>query len=63
MSFHFASWHEFFAMGGHGLYVWLAYGIFFASLGLLTWHSVQAPKRWRREQQQMLKRQRQKPTE
>lgn len=22
----FASWSEFFAMGGHGLYVWLAYG-------------------------------------
>ena len=22
----FASWTEFFAMGGHGLYVWLAYG-------------------------------------
>ena len=22
----FDSWQEFFAMGGHGLYVWLAYG-------------------------------------
>lgn len=22
----FESWSEFFAMGGHGLYVWLAYG-------------------------------------
>ena len=22
----FDSWSEFFAMGGHGLYVWLAYG-------------------------------------
>jgi heme exporter protein D len=22
----FDSWTEFFAMGGHGLYVWLAYG-------------------------------------
>ena len=22
----FASWTEFFTMGGHGLYVWLAYG-------------------------------------
>lgn len=58
MTFYFASWAEFFAMGGHGLYVWLAYGLFWGSLGLLTWHSVQAPKRWRRQQQMLLKRQR-----
>jgi len=23
----FATWSEFIAMGGHGLYVWLAYGV------------------------------------
>ncbi len=23
----FESWSEFFSMGGHGLYVWLAYGV------------------------------------
>jgi len=59
MSFYFSSWADFFAMGGHGLYVWLAYGVFFGALGVLTWRSVQAPKRWRREQQLLLKRQRQ----
>ena len=45
-------------MGGHGLYVWLAYVIFFGALGVLTWRSIQAPKRWRREQLLLLKRQR-----
>jgi len=59
MTFYFTSWADFLAMGGHGLYVWLAYGIFFASLGVLTWRSVSAPKRWRREQQLLLKRQQQ----
>ncbi len=28
----FESWSEFFAMGGHGLYVWLAYGATFMVL-------------------------------
>jgi len=59
MNFYFSSWADFFAMGGHGLYVWLAYGVFFGALGVLTWRSVQAPKSWRREQQLLLKRQRQ----
>lgn len=57
MTFHFASWSEFMAMGGHGLYVWLSYGIFFGTLGVLTWRSVRAPARWRREQHLLLKRQ------
>ena len=63
MTFYFASWADFLAMGGHGLYVWLAYGIFFGSLGVLTWQSVRAPKRWRREQQLLLKRQQQNRSE
>lgn len=28
---------EFFAMGGHGLYVWLSYGLSFLVIGLLVW--------------------------
>ncbi|MEK6787920.1 MAG: heme exporter protein CcmD [Pseudomonadota bacterium] len=63
MTFYFASWSEFLAMGGHGLYVWLAYGLFFGSLGVLTWQSVRAPKRWHREQQLLLKRQQQNRSE
>mgnify|MGYP000013342665 CR=1 FL=1 len=63
MTFYFASWSEFLAMGGHGLYVWLSYGTFFAALGVLTWRSMQAPKRWLREQQLLLKRQRQNRSE
>lgn len=63
MTFYFSSWADFLAMGGHGLYVWLSYGIFFATLGVLTWRSVRAPRRWRREQQLLLKRQRQNRSE
>lgn len=28
----FASWHDFFYMGGHYLYVWLSYGIGMVSI-------------------------------
>ncbi len=30
----FESWASFFAMGGHGLYVWLAYGATFLVLAI-----------------------------
>ncbi|MCP5160382.1 MAG: heme exporter protein CcmD [Hahellaceae bacterium] len=30
---HFSSVSEFLAMGGHGLYVWLAYGVFLTVIG------------------------------
>ena len=30
----FANFSEFLAMGGHGLYVWLSYGLFF---GVMSW--------------------------
>jgi len=30
---HFSSISEFFNMGGHGLYVWLAYGVFILVIG------------------------------
>lgn len=34
---YFDSWSEFFAMGGHGLYVWLAWGFF---LMVILWNLV-----------------------
>ncbi len=39
MTFQFASISDFFAMGGYGFYVWLAYAITFVSVGLLIWQS------------------------
>lgn len=39
MKFQFDSISEFFAMGGYGFYVWLAYGITFAAMFLLIWQS------------------------
>ncbi|AGH38039.1 Heme exporter protein D [Bibersteinia trehalosi USDA-ARS-USMARC-188] len=48
MKFQFDSISDFFAMGGYGFYVWLAYGITFAAMGLLIWQS-------KRELQQTLK--------
>ncbi len=32
----FSSWSEFFHMGGYALYVWLAYGVTLAVLGVLV---------------------------
>ncbi|MDO4697475.1 MAG: heme exporter protein CcmD [Pasteurellaceae bacterium] len=39
LSFQFDSISDFFAMGGYGFYVWLAYGITFAAIGVLIWQS------------------------
>lgn len=39
MTFQFNSISDFFAMGGYGFYVWLAYGITFATVGFLVWQS------------------------
>lgn len=39
MKFQFDSISDFFAMGGYGFYVWLAYGITFAAMGILIWQS------------------------
>ena len=36
---------EFFYMGGHGLYVWLAYGISFAALAILAARPIAARRR------------------
>ena len=54
---YFSSFNEFLAMGGHGLYVWMAYGIF---LTIIAWNIFmvranrrqaleRARKTWRRE--------------
>lgn len=39
---------EFLHMGGHGLYVWLAYGISFAALAILALRPVLARRRLER---------------
>lgn len=39
MTFQFASIGEFFAMGGYGFYVWLAYAVTFVAMGALLWLS------------------------
>jgi len=35
----FDSLSDFLAMGNHGFYVWLAYGLTFLIMGALAWHS------------------------
>ncbi|MDH2999060.1 heme exporter protein CcmD [Pasteurellaceae bacterium LFhippo2] len=39
MKFQFETIGDFFAQGGYGFYVWLAYGITFLAMGLLIWQS------------------------
>lgn len=39
---------EFLHMGGHGLYVWLAYGISFAALAILALRPLAARRRLNR---------------
>ena len=45
----FNSFGEFLAMGNHGFYVWLAYGLTFLVLVGLAWHSVHTHSKTRRE--------------
>ncbi|AYF32730.1 heme exporter protein CcmD [Vreelandella alkaliphila] len=44
----FSSFNEFFAMGGHGLYVWAAWGITALLMLVIVWHA-------RLERSQLLK--------
>lgn len=44
----FASWSEFLAMGGHGVYVWAAWGVTALFLLATVWHA-------RLERRQLLK--------
>lgn len=43
---YFASWSEFFAMGGHAPYVWASYGIMILSLAALIIGSRLSQRRW-----------------
>lgn len=45
----FNSVEEFLAMGNHGFYVWLAYGLTFLVLGVLAWQSIAGHARLRRD--------------
>lgn len=51
---HFDSWSAFWAMGGYGFYVWLAFGVSGVALVLLIVQSVRArrhlQKNWQTEQ-------------
>lgn len=44
MKFQFQSLSDFFAMGGYGFYVWLAYGLSFLAIALLIWQSQRETK-------------------
>lgn len=53
----FDSLSAFFAMGGHGVYVWLSYGSALLCLGGLVLLSRQHHQRWLREQRALQRRQ------
>ncbi|OOF71081.1 heme exporter protein CcmD [Rodentibacter caecimuris] len=40
----FQSWQDFWTMGGHGLYVWSAYGVCFVSILFFTLQSIASRK-------------------
>lgn len=52
----FDSFADFIAMGTHGPYVWSSYGLTFAAIILLLWHSHYQRKQFFKEQAQQLKR-------
>lgn len=52
----FSSFSEFFAMGGYGFYVWLAYGVSLLSVVLLVVNSVNQRKKIFAQVQQRLQR-------
>ena len=52
----FTSINEFFAMGGYGFYVWLAYGLTFLALFILVVNSVAKKNKIFKEVEQRLSR-------
>lgn len=56
MTFQFESISDFFAMGGYGFYVWLAYGISFIAIAILIWYSKTEPKKTLRQVKKTLQR-------
>ncbi|WP_346839615.1 heme exporter protein CcmD [Microbulbifer sp. SAOS-129_SWC] len=49
MQFQFASFSDFLAMGGHGIYVWIAYGVSFVALAVLALQPLLRRRQLRRE--------------
>ena len=62
MQFQFASFADFLAMDGHGIYVWIAYGISFAAMVALVIQPKLRRERLQREvaRQQRIQQRRQK---
>lgn len=52
----FNSFQEFLAMGGHGLYVWLAYGITLVVFVFNVTNPILRSRRFMQEQKQLLRR-------
>ncbi|WP_185236050.1 heme exporter protein CcmD [Teredinibacter franksiae] len=57
LSFQFADFQAFIAMGGHGIYVWLCYGIVITGLLGLVIAPVINRKKFIKSQQSILRRQ------
>ncbi|MEL0027729.1 MAG: heme exporter protein CcmD [Perlucidibaca sp.] len=53
----FSSVHDFIAMGGHGFYVWLSYGLVFGGLLVLILQTRSGQRRWLADQRRQLARQ------
>lgn len=53
----FASFSDFLAMGGHGFYVWLSYGLVTFGLVILVLLSLRSHQHWLRDQRRQLARQ------
>ncbi|PJG82887.1 heme exporter protein CcmD [Caviibacterium pharyngocola] len=59
----FATWNDFFEMGGYGFYIWLSYGISFFAVLFLIIQSVQARRAVLREvKRELAREQRQQST-
>jgi len=52
----FSSWHEFFYMGGHYLYVWLSYAIGVGGIAYTLARPLLMRRRFFRQQQQQARR-------
>ena len=52
----FASWHDFWYMGGHYLYVWSAYGVGVVGIGVTLARPLLARRRFFGEQAQRMRR-------
>lgn len=53
----FDNWSAFFAMGGHGFYVWTSYAVMIVGLAGLVLLSRRSQRRWLQQQRQALRRQ------